>query len=134
MELELDKIRNNSDPYQSFLDSIKSKQTGRKYKNALNSFLKLVPTKIYEEELDKKPQDRDPKTLARYFIELTKKNSDLVTQVIIQFVKHIETRKKKGVSKQRDELTNKIIKIQDEYQKLFHDLKTHLDELKSKVK
>jgi hypothetical protein len=54
MELELDKIRNNSEPYQAFLDSIKSKQTGRKYKNALNSFLKLVPTKIYEEELGKK--------------------------------------------------------------------------------
>jgi len=87
MELELDEIRNNSDPYQAFLDSLKSKDTARKYKNALNTFLKLVPTKIYDEELGKTPESRDPKTLAKFFVELTKKNPDLVTKVIIQFVK-----------------------------------------------
>ena len=87
MELKLDEIRNSSDPYQSFLDSLKNKHTYRKYKNALNDFLKLVPSKIYEEELKKNPEDREPKTLARYFVELTRKNPDIVTKVLIQFVK-----------------------------------------------
>jgi hypothetical protein len=85
--LRLDDIRNSSDPYQSFLDSLKNKHTYRKYKNALHSFLKLVPTKIYEEELKKEPEDRDPKTLAKYFVELARKNPDLVVRTISQFVK-----------------------------------------------
>ena len=87
MELRLDEIRNSSDPYQSFLDSLNNRHTFRKYKNALNNFLKLVPAKIYEEELGKNAEDRDPKTLARYFVELARKNPDIVTKVLVQFVK-----------------------------------------------
>lgn len=70
-----------------FLDSVKSSQTRRKYKNALNEFLKLVPSKIYQEELNTIPQDREPKTLAKFFVDLTRKNPDLVTRILIQFVK-----------------------------------------------
>ncbi|MDE2588551.1 MAG: site-specific integrase, partial [Patescibacteria group bacterium] len=46
-----------------------------------------MPTKIYEEELGKNPENREPKTLAKYFVDLTKKNPDLVTRIIAQFVK-----------------------------------------------
>lgn len=87
MELRLDDIRNSSDPYQLFLDSLKNKHTIRKYKNSLNTFLRLVPTKAYEEDLGKTPENREPKTLARYFVELTKKDPNLVTRIIVQFVK-----------------------------------------------
>jgi len=87
VELRLDEIRSSSDPYESFLDSIKSPETRRKYKNALNEFLKLVPSKIYQEELKAIPQDRDPKTLSKFFVDLTRKNPDLVTRILIQFVK-----------------------------------------------
>ena len=57
-----------------FLDSVKSSQTRRKYKNALNEFLKLVPSKIYQEELNTIPQDENPKTLAKFFVDLQKKS------------------------------------------------------------
>ena len=87
MELRLDDIRKSSDPYQLFLDSLKNKHTFRKYKNALHQFLALVPAKIYEEELGKNPENREPNTLAKYFVNLTKKNPDLVTRIIAQFVK-----------------------------------------------
>lgn len=87
VELRLDEIRSSSDPYEIFLDSVKSPQTRRKYKNTLSEFLKLVPSKMYEEELKKIPEDRDPNTLAKFFVDLTRKNPDLVTRILVQFVK-----------------------------------------------
>lgn len=46
MELTIDKVNSRSDPYQLFLDSIRSPQTLRRYKNHLYTFLKLIPNHI----------------------------------------------------------------------------------------
>ncbi|MEK0330365.1 MAG: hypothetical protein QQN49_03885 [Nitrosopumilus sp.] len=45
MEISLDKIKSRSDPYQLFLDSIRSPSTLRRYKNHLFTFLlsMLIP-------------------------------------------------------------------------------------------
>ena len=47
MEISLDKINSRSDPYQLFLDSIRSSATLRRYKNQLHAFLKLIVLPIY---------------------------------------------------------------------------------------
>jgi len=47
MEITLEKINARSEPYQLFVDSVKSKETLRRYKNLLHSFLKLIPNQIY---------------------------------------------------------------------------------------
>lgn len=38
--------------------------------------------------LQKLPEDREPKTLASYFLDLTKKNPELSTKIIAQFIKN----------------------------------------------
>lgn len=87
MELDVDEIRGSLDPYQSFLDSLKNKHTYRKYKNLLTIFLDMVPAKIYEQELGISPKDRQPGSLAAHFVQLAKKNPDLVTKIIMQYIK-----------------------------------------------
>ena len=70
MEITLEKINERSDSYQLFLDSIKNKETSRRYRNLLQSFLKLIPDKIYQEILGEIPEDRGRETLARFFVAL----------------------------------------------------------------
>jgi len=74
MEISLDKVNSRSDPYQLFLDSIRSPSTLRRYKNVLHSFLKLIPNQIYTDNLGKTPKDREDETLAKFFVELARKN------------------------------------------------------------
>lgn len=88
MEISFDDINKESDPYQTFLDSIKSPDTLRRYRNFLIEFLKLIPSKIYQDALQKLPEDREPKTLALYFLDLTKKNPAMSTKIIAQFIKN----------------------------------------------
>lgn len=88
MEISFDDIHKASDPYQTFLDSIKSPDTLRRYRNFLNEFLKLIPSKIYQDVLKKLPENREPKTLASYFLELAKTNPEIAGKIISQFVKN----------------------------------------------
>jgi uncharacterized protein YaaR (DUF327 family) len=48
LEISLDDIRNESTAYQKFLDGIRKPQTLRKYKNAINQFLQILPPKIFD--------------------------------------------------------------------------------------
>jgi len=65
----MDNVNSRSDPYQLFLDSIRSPATLRRYKNHLHSFLKLIPNQIYTDSLGKTPKDREATTLAKFFVE-----------------------------------------------------------------
>ena len=47
MQISLESINEVEDPYQAFVDSIKSPDTFRKYRNHLHRFLKLIPSQIY---------------------------------------------------------------------------------------
>ena len=72
MKITLEKINTRSNPYQLFMDSVKNKETLRRYKNLLHSFLKLIPDQIYQNNLGKIPHDDNPETLAQFFVKLTK--------------------------------------------------------------
>lgn len=88
MEISLDALNEEADPYQTFLDTLKSPVTYRKYKNEIYRFLKLVPSKIYQDTLGKVPTDREPKTLSLYFVELAKKRPDIVLKIMSQVIKN----------------------------------------------
>ena len=92
MEISLDKVNSRSDPYQLFLDSIRSPATLRRYKNLLHTFLKLIPNQIYIDSLGKTPQDREAITLATFFVELARKDIDLASDVIATFIKEDKKR------------------------------------------
>lgn len=87
MEITVEKINMLSDPYQIFLDSIRSPATKRRYKNLLYTFLKLVPNQVYTDHLKKTPTNRNPKTLAKFFVDLAKKDMDLASNVIAAYIK-----------------------------------------------
>jgi len=57
--ISFDNVKFRSDPYQLFLDSIRSPATIRRYKNLLYTFLKLVPNKFFTEALGKTPENRE---------------------------------------------------------------------------
>ncbi|MCA9820459.1 MAG: hypothetical protein KC440_06890 [Nitrosarchaeum sp.] len=46
MQISLESIQEVEDPYQAFVDSIKSPDTFRKYRNHLHRFLNLIPNKV----------------------------------------------------------------------------------------
>jgi len=92
MEISLDKINSRSEPYQLFLDSIRSPETLRRYKTHLHTFLKLIPNQIYIDTLQKTPKDREATTLAKFFVELAKKDMDLASDVIAAFIKEDKKR------------------------------------------
>jgi len=96
MEISLDKVKTRSDPYQLFLDSIRSPSTERRYKNLLHTFLKLIPNQIYIDNLGKTPKDREAPTLAKFFVELARTDIDLASDVIATFIKEDKKRVKSG--------------------------------------
>ena len=96
MEISLDKVKSRSDPYQLFLDSIRSPATLRRYKNHLHTFLKLIPNQIYTDTFQKTPKDRELITLAKFFVELARKDVDLASDVIATFIKEDRKRVTSG--------------------------------------
>jgi hypothetical protein len=82
LTISIDDINKRDDPYQLFVDSIRSPQTARKYKKDLEKFLKVIPTELYQNTLSKVPQDHNPSTSASFFVELSRKNSDLANNII----------------------------------------------------
>ena len=96
MEITLEKINERSDPYQLFLDSIKNKDTARRYKNLLQTFLKLIPDQIYQDTLGNTPDNRERDTLAEFFVNLTRKNPDLSSNIIAAYIKEDKKRAEAG--------------------------------------
>jgi len=92
MEITLEKINSRSDPYQLFLDSIKNKETARRYKNLLYTFLKLIPNQIYQDILGETPQDRERETLAKFFVDIARKDSDIATNIVAEYIKEDKKR------------------------------------------
>jgi len=86
MEITLEKINVRSDPLQVFLDSLRNPYTQKRYKNLLHTFLKLVPDQIYKEFLGKTPDDRTPSALAGIFVELARKDVDIVSDIIATYI------------------------------------------------
>ena len=87
MQIPFEKINNEDNPYELFIDSIKSEETKRKYQSNLYRFLKLIPNKIYTDVIKKSPDNKELKTLAIHFVELAKKDSKLAYSIIQAYVK-----------------------------------------------
>jgi len=96
MNITLEKINTRTDPYQLFLDSIRSPTTQRRYKNLLYTFLKLIPNQLYIDSIGKKPKDREPKTLAKFFVDLARKDTELASNVIAAYIKEDKKRVEEG--------------------------------------
>lgn len=96
MEITMDAIRSVEDPYHAFVDSIKNKETLRKYDHRLYAFLKLVPSSLYQEHLGKSPKNTDKETLAEFFVMLAEKDSKLTQNVIAAFIKEIRKKVEDG--------------------------------------
>ncbi len=92
----MEKINIRNNPYQLFLDSIKNKDTARRYKNLLYAFLKLIPNQIYQDALGKIPKDKEMETLAKFFVEVARKDPDLVTNIIAAYIKEDKKRVESG--------------------------------------
>lgn len=88
LKITIDEINERNVPYQLFLDSIKSKETLRKYKKSLQSFLKIIPVKLYKDHLGKVPRNKEPSTLANIFVKLSKKDPELAANIIATFIKN----------------------------------------------
>ncbi|MDH3825327.1 MAG: site-specific integrase [Nitrosopumilus sp.] len=97
MEITLEKINERSEPYQLFLDSVKSKETLRRYRNLLQSFLKLIPNQIYQDNLGEIPEDKEHATLAEFFVRLTRKNPDLASDIIAAYIKEDKKKVDEGI-------------------------------------
>jgi hypothetical protein len=69
------------------LDSIRSQETARKYKNALYTFLKFIPNQLYIDSLEKTPTSRTHEKLTECFVELAKKDSEITSNVIAAYIK-----------------------------------------------
>ncbi len=87
MKISLEDIDQNNDPYQLFVDSIKSDDTKRRYKKNLYRFLKLIPNKIYQDTIDVSPSDREIETLSSCFMKLAQKDPKLAQNIISAFIK-----------------------------------------------
>jgi hypothetical protein len=92
VEITINDVKNRTEPYQLFLDSIRSPSTLRRYKNLLYTFLKLIPNKIYLDYLGKTPKDQEAKTLTKFFVDLAKKDVDLTSDIIATFIKEDKKR------------------------------------------
>ena len=84
LKISYDEINHRNDPYQLFLDNIKSPHTARKYKNSLEVFLRSIPDQVYE-KISKTNQD--VKILVKAFVSMAKKSPELTTNIIATYIK-----------------------------------------------
>jgi len=96
VEITIDNINQRNDPYQLFLDSIRTPSTKRRYKNLLYTFLKLIPNQLYIDSIGKKPKDREAKTLAKFFVELARADLDVASNVIAAYIKEDKKQVEQG--------------------------------------
>ena len=96
MEITLEKINERSVPYQLFLDGIKNKETARRYKNSLHTFLKLIPNQIYQDILNESPKNKEVETLAEFFVNLARKDPEITSNVIAAYIKEDKKRAEAG--------------------------------------
>jgi len=87
LKISYDDINSRNDPYQLFLDSIKSPETERKYRKLLERFLHSIPDEVYDKSIQKKIKNSEKEALAKIFVDLAKQNSDLATDIIATYIK-----------------------------------------------
>ena len=96
MEISLESIAEVEDPYCTFVDSIKNKKTLRKYDRRLDYFLKLIPSLLYLEHLEKLLENTRKETLSKYFVNLVEKDSKITQNIIVAFIKEVRKKVENG--------------------------------------
>lgn len=88
MQISLESIeQRENNPYQLFLDHFKNKETKRKYTKSLERFLKLIPSKIYQDSDIKIPNSQFVGSLASCFVLLARKDATLAQNIIAAYIK-----------------------------------------------
>jgi len=90
MALTLENIKN--DPYQNFIDYLNNEQTQVVYLRILKNFLNVIPTEIFENNLQK--SGKTVPELATLFVELAQKDIGLVKQIIHAYVRELKIKQK----------------------------------------
>jgi len=96
MQITIESIQEVEDPYHAFVDSVKNKETLRKYITHLDRFLKLVPTSVYLKHLGELPYDNSKETLSKYFVRLAEQDSKLAQNIIAAFIKEVRKKVENG--------------------------------------
>ena len=79
MKLEINDVEGTA--YQNFVDSIRDKETFRKYNSYLKLFLDLIPNEMYKQYLQHEPRSRELSDLAFAFTEIAQKNIKMKNQM-----------------------------------------------------
>lgn len=88
MEIKLEDIE--GDAYQNFIDSIRNKETLRKYDSYLKYFLDLIPNPMFKQLLDHEPVSRSTAHLSAAFTEIAQKNVKIAKSIIKSYVRNLK--------------------------------------------
>ena len=95
--LNLESIQEISDPYQTFLNSLRNKDVKRKYPRALDRFICQIPHKIFSDNKMNFPKKDSPSMRAKAFADLARKNPTIVKNIIATFIKQETEKATKGL-------------------------------------
>jgi len=87
MELTLEDIQGN--PFQNFLEYIRSDKTQKLYLSYLGKFLDVIPNEIFVQNIHEEPSE-DLEIKASQFVEVSKKNIVVTKQVIKAYVRELK--------------------------------------------
>ena len=88
MKLEINDVQGTS--YQNFVDSIRDKETFRKYNSYLKLFLDLIPNEMYKQYLQHEPQSREIQDLASAFTEIAQKDVKNAKDIIQAYTRNLK--------------------------------------------
>ena len=88
MKLEINDVEGTA--YQNFVDSIRDKETFRKYNSYLRLFLDLIPNEMYKQYLQHNPKSRDIQDLASAFTEIAQKNVKNAKDIIQAYARNLK--------------------------------------------
>ena len=88
MKLEINDVEGTA--YQNFVDSIRDKETFRKYNSYLRLFLDLIPNEMYKQYLQHNPKSRDIQDLASAFTEIAQKNVKNAKDIIQAYTRNLK--------------------------------------------
>jgi hypothetical protein len=94
MELRLEEIEGSE--YQNFVDSVRDKETLRKYDSYLAMFLDLIPNSIFKKYLNYEPLSRKKMDLAVSFVNLAQSDVKIAKSIIAAYVRDMKKLHKEG--------------------------------------
>jgi hypothetical protein len=88
MKLKINDVTGTA--YQNFVDSIRDKETFRKYNSYLKFFLDLIPNEMYKQYLQYEPQSRDVQVLSSAFTEIAQNNVKNAKAIIQAYARNLK--------------------------------------------